>query len=131
MNNENFEYCKSIAQELEAIINGEKTVCASCGHIIDDDEATICPACESEDLTASDIYSYFFDMELYDIEYTIGSNKEFRGVRLMIACGGPNVYINTKTASVELFWWNEKASYPLAYDVVDAINNYWEEDYNM
>jgi hypothetical protein len=49
----------------------------------------------------------------------------------MIVCGGPNVYINTNTASVELFWWNEKASYPLDYDVVDAINNYWEEYYNM
>lgn len=130
MKNENFEYCKSIAQELEAIANGEKYVCADCGHIIEDDDATICPECESDELMSSSIYDYFYNTEIYDIEYTIGSNTQFRAVKLMLGCGGPNVYINTNTASVELFWWTEKAEYPLAPSVVEEIDNYWEEIYS-
>lgn len=130
MNNENFEICKSIAEELEVIVNGERRVCADCGHIIEEDGITICPECESEDLTVSDIYTYFFDEEIFDIEYSIGGNMEFRGVRLMIACGGPNIYIDTNTKSVRLAWWSERAEYPLDYDAVEAINSYWEEYYN-
>ena len=129
MNNEIFEYCKSIAQELEAIANGEKKVCANCGCIIEEDEVTICPECESDELMSSNIYDYFSNTEIFDIEYTIGSNFEFRGVRLMVGCGGPNVYINTITASVELFWWTQKAEYSLIPSVVEEIDNCWEEIY--
>lgn len=129
MNNENFEYCKSIAQELEAIANGEKHVCADCGHIIEDDDAMICPECESDELMSSSIYDYFSSTEIYDIEYTIGSDMQFRAVKLMVGCGGPNIYINTGTGSVQLFWWTEKAEYLFDLTTIDEINDYWEEIY--
>lgn len=130
MKNENFEICKSIAEELEAIINGEKHVCENCGCIIEDDDLTICPECGSEDITASDVYTYFCNEEIYDIEYAISGNMKFRGVCLMIACGGPNIFIDTNTGSIRLSWWSERAEFMLDLDVVDAINDYWEEYYN-
>lgn len=130
MKNENFEICKSIAKELEAIINGEKHVCENCGCIIEGENLTICPECESEDITTSDVYSYFYDKEIFDIKYTINGDMSYDHVRLMIACGGPNIFIDTNTQSIRLAWWNEKAEFPLDLDAVEAIDEYWAEIYN-
>ena len=99
--NENREYCKRIADELEAIYNGE---------------------------TEADFFDYIADA--LDIEYRVGSEKEYRSARIMVAYGGPNVFIDTKNQLVQLYWWTEYAEYPLAYGVASWIDEYMEELYN-
>ena len=47
-----------------------------------------------------------------DIEYIVNSKREFLGARVLVAFGGPNIWINTRTATVEGFWWGDKASAP-------------------
>lgn len=103
---DNREYCQSIAEEIEAIVNGE---------VLDDD---------GEPVT---LYDYFRDA--LDIEYTIRSDCSYRGVKIMVTCGGPNVYVNTNTRRVELYWWNESAEYMLLSDAVEAIDEMFEELY--
>ena len=136
---ENWEHCKSIALELDRIAEGSAYKCPHCGEIIfwsddqyDDDEATYtCPECgetfDECDLEPFGIFDYFSDC--YDIEYRIGSDKQFRSVRLLVAYGGPNIYIDTASGNVELYWWTDRASYALASDTIDAINAEFEELY--
>ena len=45
-----------------------------------------------------------------DIEWVISSDKQtLLGARVLVAFGGPNIWINTKTGTVEGYWWNESA----------------------
>ena len=64
---------------------------------------------------------------LLDIEYTLNSHREFIGARLLIAFGGPNIWIDTRTSTVEGYWWND--SYKAQYDY-DYLHEQCEEYYN-
>lgn len=143
MNNENMEHCKAIAENLEQVASGDYFMYDGELFPIDTEEFSEVKGCrydeenecyimaDGEELFAGDVYSAsFFDWlgdNEYDIEYTIGSNKEYRSVRLMIACGGPNIYLNTRTKDVELYWWSESARYPMSSDVVNMIDSIYEE----
>lgn len=112
MKNENQRHVESIAEELKKVYNGEV---------------------ENEDGEIVSFWEYFVGEEaddVYDVEYTIGSNKEYRGVRLMVACGGPNIYIDTRAGEVQLYWWTDKATAWIPREVCDAIDEVWEELYN-
>jgi hypothetical protein len=49
-----------------------------------------------------------------DIEYVVSSKKEYLGARVLVAFGGPNIWINTRTKQVEGYWWGDKCI--LSYD---------------
>lgn len=143
MNNENMEHCKAIAEELEKVASGDYFMYDCELFPIDTEEFSEVKGCryddenelyimpDGEELFAGDVYpADFFDWlgdNEYDIEYTIGSNKEYRSVRIMIACGGPNIYIDTRSCDVELYWWSERASYPMSRSVIDMIDSTYEE----
>lgn len=140
LDNENFKHCKRIGQEIEGIINGNFYRCPSCGEIIEyinghyneEDNTYDCQTCgvlvDEADLEPVDLLDYFSDA--LDIEYRIGSDKQYRSVRILVAYGGPNIYIDTASGSVELYWWTERASYRLTDDAVEAINRTFEELFN-
>ena len=139
MKNENFETCKQIGDELEKIVNNEAFKCPDCGGVIYEgnteyDEAhdtMTCPHCgaefSSDDATPYSLYEYFAS-EL-DVEYYSRGRgaDDYVGVRIMVACGGPNIYVDTKRGRVELHWWPETADYFLDDDVVAAIDNLYRE----
>lgn len=83
-----------------------------------------------DDLDEVSMYDYFED-NIYDIEYTISGDFDYRRARVMIACGGPNIYINTNTSRVELYWGSSKAYAYIEYRTRDAIDAYFEDLYNM
>ena len=45
-----------------------------------------------------------------EIEYIVNSKKEYLGARVLVAFGGPNIWINTRTKTVEGSWWSDSAS---------------------
>lgn len=45
-----------------------------------------------------------------DIEYIVNSKKEYIGARVLVAFGGPNIWINTRTKTVEGHWWSDSAT---------------------
>ena len=73
------------------------------------------------------LYDYFNDV--YDIEYRIDGNGNYKSVKLMIACGGPNIYVDTNDAYVKLYWGNTHVQAPISYTVSDEIDNIFEEMY--
>ena len=60
---------------------------------------------EGEQYTAMD---YVFGA--LDLEYIVGSDGEYRGARLLVCFGGPNVWVDTKTNTVEGYWWSDSYS---------------------
>ena len=132
---ENREQCKSIAEKIDAICEGRVYICPECGEYIAIDEDNYADeiTCECGEKFSIDdaepvyILDYFNDC--YDIEYCVGSHGDFRSVRIMVACGGPNIYVDTKNALVQLYWWTEYADYPISYEARDAINDCFEELY--
>lgn len=104
---ENRNYCKRIADELEQHYNGEIT---------------------TDDGETATLYDYFSDV--LDVEYIINSDLSYRAVKVYITLGGPTVWIDTYYGTIELRWATEKASYYLTSDIVDEIDSIWEEYYN-
>lgn len=45
-----------------------------------------------------------------DIEYIVNSKREYLGARVLVAFGGPNIWVDTKRKIVEGFWWGDRAT---------------------
>lgn len=73
------------------------------------------------------LYDYFNDV--YDIEYRIDGEGNYKSVKLMIAGGGPNIYVDTADAYVKLYWGSTYEQAPISYTVSDEIDNIFEEMY--
>ena len=130
---ENWETCKRIASEVEAYANGNVYKCPGCGEILNledhDGDKYKCPDCgevhDVDDLERLGVWDYMDDV--LDIEYRISGRMELRSVQVMVACGGPNIYIDTGARAVQLFWWFDKAEYPLDYDACAEIDEWAEQ----
>lgn len=133
---ENFEHVQHIAHEVEAYAAGRVYKCPECGEVFildyGDDTPDVCPCCGDEcgaDAFAQlSLYDYFDDA--LDIEYRVDAQLQYRSVCVMIACGGPNIYIDTGSKNVELYWWSDRAEYRLLSDAVEAIDEIFEEMFN-
>lgn len=133
---ENREHCKRIAQDVEDYAEGRVYRCPDCGEILtlpdDVGDKYRCPDCETvhdvDDLEQQSLYDYFTDC--LDIEYRVSGRgrDDFRSVCVMVTCGGPNIYIDTASKAVELYWWGDRASYPLSYSACEAIDG-WASEY--
>lgn len=134
---ENRQHCKHIAKSVEAYANGEFFRCPECGEEYHAPENMgdkfKCPHCgeviKFNDLEFLGIWDYMSD--ILDIEYRCGSDREYRSCKIMVTCGGPNIYIDTASAMVKLYWWTEYAEYPLSYEARDAIDEWAEEYWNI
>lgn len=132
---ENRAHCKHIAESLDEYVNDCVKRCPHCGEIHVRDWSDVgdvfkCPNCDDVDSVDNwewlTVWDYLTDA--YDVEFRVGSDKEVRSVRVMVACGGPNIYINTASGDVELYWWTDTARYGLSRDAINAVNE-WAADY--
>lgn len=62
-----------------------------------------------------------------DIEYIVNSKGEYLGARVLVAFGGPNIWINTRTNTVEGHWWGDTmyASFQDEIGLDDALADLW------
>ena len=131
---ENRNRAKRIAREIEAYADGNVYRCLECDEEIEmpDDvgDKFKCPHCykvnDVDDYDQLSVWDYLND--ILDIEYRCSSDRTYRSCQIMVAYGGPNIYIDTADASVKLYWWTEYAEYPLSYEARDAIDE-WAEEY--
>ena len=59
----------------------------------------------------------------YDIRYYVDRDKRYLGCELMVAGGGPTIWVNTYTQQVEGYWGGDKVLEPF-------IDNLGLDDYN-
>ena len=132
---ENTAHCKHIAQDIERIADGVVYTCPECGEMVtmieteDADGFTVyelsCGHTVEYEPDSVTFCEYFSDV--YDIEYRIGGGREYRSVKLMVACGGPDIYIDTARRAVLLYWWTDRAEYPISSTAADEIDNVFSE----
>ena len=106
MSKEISNHVKHIANELSS----PALYCQECDHCLEDD-CEHCPACKSDVYT---IGALDYISDALDIEYTVSSGGEYLGARVLVAFGGPNIWINTRYNKVEGAWWGDSADF--SYD---------------
>ena len=135
---ENRDYCKRVADELESYVAGDVRRCPNCGqeHARAWDEVGDkfrCPSCGSvddvDDWDQLSIYDYMADALDYD--FRIDSQREFSGIRVYVTLGGPSCWIDTERRTVEIRWGGESACYGLLSDTVDAVEEWGREIWEM
>ena len=62
-----------------------------------------------------------------DIEYIVNGSREYLGARVLVAFGGPNIWINTRTKTVDGYWWQDsaRASFNDTLGLDDCLEELW------
>ena len=69
------------------------------------------------------ISGYDYLEDVLDINYVINSDRTYTGARILVAFGGPNIWVDTERGIVEGFWWGNyaKASFDDSIGLDDAL----------
>lgn len=129
----NKAHVESIAQRLTDIYNGLIWYCPECGKEVKiTNECADCHECAdcNADLEQFTFYNQFEDV--YDIEYRVESKHAdtIKSVSLMVAFGGPNIYVDTADNKVKLYWWGDYAECEFSRAIGDEITDIFNELWN-
>lgn len=81
--------------------------------------------CESHEIMTG--FDYLEDV--LDIRYIVDSEGAFLSARILVAFGGPSIWIDFETSAVELYWWGDRATAYFDYDAMDVqgcLRELWE-----
>ena len=65
---------------------------------------------------------------VYNIRYIVDHEKKYLGAMLMVAGGGPTIWVNTWTKEVEGYWGGDKCTHYFQDNI--GLDDYNEEIYN-
>ena len=65
--------------------------------------------------------------EAYDVKYTVDGDGTYLGVRIMLAGGGPSIYLDTYHEQIEGYWGVDSCK--LIISDFDYIDDHWKEMY--
>ena len=64
---------------------------------------------------------------VYDIRYIVDREKRYLGAELLVAGGGPTIWVNLESMYVEGYWGGDKVQEPFRDNL--GLDNYCEEMY--
>ena len=65
--------------------------------------------------------------DVYDIRYIVDRDKRYMGAELMVAGGGPTIWVNLYTNEVEGYWGGDRVKVPFIDSL--GLDDYCEEMY--
>ncbi len=74
---------------------------------------------------AKDASSFMEDV--YDIEWITHQDKTYKAARLMVAGGGPNIWVNLQRNVVQGYWWGDYCEHHFSDQI--GLDEYCEEIY--
>jgi len=83
---------------------------------------------EGRDVESEGDFSAFdYLQDALDIEYIVSAKAEYLGARVLVAFGGPDIWIDTKRGIVEGAWWVDRAqaSFTDNLGLDDALEELW------
>lgn len=86
------------------------------------------PDGRDEDGEALDLDTLFW-MDSLGVEFTVDEHLDYRSVRICLAYGGPNVYVDTGSGDVELSWGFDTVAVRIPWATVGAIDDWAEAVY--
>tara|TARA_R100001443_G_scaffold109264_1_gene120467 strand:- start:642 stop:1058 length:417 start_codon:yes stop_codon:yes gene_type:complete len=123
------QHVESIANDLQQGIEHE--FCPDCGS--QDFDQSCCDAYQlpqADGTYLRQIMSGFdYLSDALDIQYIVTGSREYVAARILVAFGGPNIWINTQTKQVEGYWWGETAFQNYFADEMDidgTCRELWE-----
>ena len=66
--------------------------------------------------------------DVYDIRYIVDRDKRYMGAELMVAGGGPTIWVNLYTNEVEGYWGGDRVTAPFIANL--GLDDYCEEMYD-
>jgi len=63
-----------------------------------------------------DLLGYLSSNQIMDINYVLDNNLDYVGSQLLVAFGGPNIWIDTQHQQVRGYWWGD-----------NVIKDYYED----
>lgn len=113
------DHVDQIAHDLDHGINYE--TCPDCGGDLDhanfEDVRDPCQGCEFYHGMVQSGFEHL--KNALDIQYIVTGSGEYIAARILVAFGGPNIWINTQTKTVEGYWWGDSAFAPYYDDAMD------------
>lgn len=80
--------------------------------------------CDDEPMTGFDYVA-----DALDIEWILNNDRTLKGARVLVAFGGPNIWIDTAKRIVEGYWWGDSFVASYHRDEMD-IESALEEIFN-
>ena len=74
------------------------------------------------------VHGFDYLEDVLDIQYIVTSERQYLAARVLVAFGGPNIWINTQTKTVEGYWWDESAFASYYNDEIgldEALEDLW------
>ena len=62
---------------------------------------------------------------VYDIEWVTFNDHSYKAARLMVAGGGPYIWVNLQTGTVDGYWWGDTCKVPFEDNL--GLDDYLEE----
>jgi hypothetical protein len=121
------DHVNSIASDLSK--GKQHDYCPECGK--DDWEDDCCQGYVYRDddgkVTVDTMTGYDYISDALDIQYIVDGEKNYLAARILVAFGGPNIWINTQTNVVEGYWWGDcaHAHFEDTMGVDDATMEIW------
>ena len=63
--------------------------------------------------------------DVYDIEWITFKDGSYKAARLLVAGGGPSIWVNLQTNTVDGYWWNDTCKCPFVDNL--GLDEYLEE----
>ena len=79
-----------------------------------------------DDVTAMDYLE-----DVLDIQFIVGSDRNYLAARILTGFGGPNVWVNTLTGNLEVSWWSETVYRQLPNDFISGLDDELAELWDM
>ena len=83
----------------------------------------------AEDMTEGDRLqaNSYMEKNVYDIEWITHQDHSYKAARLLVAGGGPTIWVNLNTGYVEGYWGGDKVEHPFTDNL--GLDDYCEEMY--
>ena len=75
------------------------------------------------------ISGYDYLTDALDIQFIVSGVGEFIGARVLVAFGGPSIWIDTARSVVEGAWWEDSHTASYGFDAMnleEALRELWE-----
>ena len=79
----------------------------------------------AEDITEGKVSIDKLMEGVYDIEWITFQDHSYKAARLMVAGGGPNIWVNLQTNTVDGYWGCDKVSWGFVDNI--GLDDYLEE----
>ena len=65
--------------------------------------------------------------DTYDIRYLVDSRKEYMGAQILVAGGGPTIWVSLNEMEVQGYWGGDRVNVPFSDNI--GLDDYLEEMY--